>query len=77
MAGAIIAVVQYQATGINGAGQGTTRKVGTAMYSEGANTALSLWKQSNHSSATTETPGDTEERQRPREAAFSSLWGAI
>lgn len=50
---------------------------GNSMYSEGANTALSLWKPSNHSSATTETPGDTEERQRPREAVFSSLWGAI
>lgn len=30
MTGPIIAVIQYQATGINGAGEGTTCKVGTA-----------------------------------------------
>lgn len=30
MTGPIIAVIQYQATGINGAGEGTTHKVGTA-----------------------------------------------
>lgn len=35
MPGPIIAVVQYQATGINGAGQGTTRNVGTACILRG------------------------------------------
>lgn len=35
MTGPIIAVVQYQATGINGAGEGTTHKVGTACTLKG------------------------------------------
>ena len=49
---------------------------GNSVYSEGANTALSLWKRSNHSSATTETPGDTR-KGRGLERLSSHLYGVL